>query len=340
MQKAPWQSSDGVYIIAEIGGNHEGNFDYACELTHLACQSGADNVKFQVYTGDSLVNKLESPDRHSHFKKFQLTHEQYLTLHSICKSYSKDFSASVWDVAAIDSMAPLMPFFKIGSGDLTAYPVLAALAKTKKPLMLSTGLSTLEEIQDTVNFLTSCDPIYEEGTHLSILQCTSMYPIPDEDANLNVILTLQEKFPQYSIGYSDHTTEQMAVEVAVSLGAEILEVHFTDKREGKTFRDHKVSLVKDEIQQLRSRLVKIKKLAGSFNKAPAPSEIESNHITTFRRGLYLNKDLKSGSLVKESDLVSLRPNHGIDARDWQKIIGKKTTKDLQALAKLSIHDFK
>lgn len=330
----PWTSSDGVYIIAEIGGNHEGDFDYALRLTELACQSGADCVKFQIYTGDSLVSPIESPDRYAHFKKFQLTRSQYQELKNVCDRYGKHFGASVWDVSVLDWASGLLPFFKVGSGDLTAYPVLKRLAATGMPLMLSTGLSTLQEVVDAVDFLIDCDARYKDRAYLSILQCTSMYPIPDKDANLNVIRTLQARFPQYQIGYSDHTSGREAVEVAVALGAEILEVHFTDQREGKVFRDHKVSLVRDEIAELRVKLAKIRALTGSYEKRPTPSELEAKHEISFRRAVYLKRDISAGEIIGEEDLVSLRPNQGIDAREWKSLVGKHANTPLKALHKL------
>lgn len=336
---SPWYSSDGVYIIAEIGGNHEGNFEYAKELTELACQSQADCIKFQIYTGDSLVNGLESPDRNQHFKKFQFTPEQYLELKKICEQKGKTFGASVWDIEAIDWISPHLTFFKVGSGDLTAYPVLKELAKTKKPIMLSTGLSDLLEIKETVAFLENCNSIYKKKEYLSILQCTSMYPIPYSDANLNVITTLTSQFPHLDIGYSDHTEGKRAVEIAVALGAKILEVHFTDTREGKTFRDHKVSLVKDELIELRKYIKEVNELKGLYHKGLTKSEIDNNHPTTFRRALYFKKDLAKGTIIKENDLVALRPNHGIDARDFSQLIGKRTTVDLMALKKLKWNEF-
>lgn len=337
--QTPWKSTDGVYIIAEIGGNHEGNFDYAKELTHLACQSQADCIKFQIYSGDSLVNKIEAPDRNLHFKKFELSPSQYIELKKICDSYGKTFGASVWDIHAIDWIAPHLTFFKVGSGDLTAYPVLAEIAKTKKPIMISTGLSSLEEIKQTVNFLEQCDPQYKSREYLSILQCTSMYPIPYNEANLNVITTLKSTFPNLDIGYSDHTEGNRAVQVATVLGAKILEVHFTDVREGKTFRDHKVSLVKDEIIELRKYIKDINELKGSPEKKLTFSEIENNHPTTFRRAVYLKSDIKKGTRITESDLVILRPNHGIDAREFTHLIEKVCLKNLKAFEKLSWNDF-
>ena len=142
-----FKSKNGVYLIAEIGGNHEGDFEYAKRLTDLACQSGVDAVKFQIYTGNALVSKIEDPDRNIHFKRFELTPEQYICLAKQCQENGVTFTASVWDMRAFEWIDPYIKFYKIGSGDLTAYPILKNIASLSKPIILSTGLATLEEVR-------------------------------------------------------------------------------------------------------------------------------------------------------------------------------------------------
>lgn len=317
-----WETSKSVYLIAEIGGNHEGDFEYAMHLTDLACSSGADAVKFQIYTGDSLVNPVVDADRNKHFKKFELTPEQHIELAKKCSGYGVDYLASVWDPEAIEWIDPWLKFYKIGSGDLTAYQLLEKIAQKNKPIVLSAGLSTLEEVKETISFITRSNPYYRETGNLAVLQCTSMYPIPDECANLNVLKTFQDEFG-IIVGYSDHTIGSLAVEVAVTMGAEILEVHFTDSREDKTFRDHKVSFTKNEIQLLLKKICKIKELQGSGLKAPTKSEIDNNHQISFRRGLYPRVNIEVGETLTEQNLVSLRPNRGIDAKFYKEILGKR-----------------
>jgi len=324
---------NNVYLIAEIGGNHEGDFEYAKKLTRLACESGVDAVKFQIYTGDSLVSPVENPIRNKHFKKFELKNEQHVELAKICQSYNVDYNASVWDMSAIDWIDPYLTFYKIGSGDFTAYPVLKKIIATKKPILLSTGLSTLKEIKDTVDYILGLDPAYNSPEMLAILQCTSMYPIPVSEANLNVMTVFNDTFNAV-IGYSDHTEGGFAVRTAVAMGARILEMHFTDSREGKEFRDHKVSFTKEEIIELKKDINDIVTVAGSFEKKPTRSELESDHAITFRRAVYLNKDVSTGHLIKEEELSVLRPNHGIDAREYDSVIGKTTNKSIVAFEKL------
>jgi N-acetylneuraminate synthase/N,N'-diacetyllegionaminate synthase len=332
-----WQGKHGPYLIAEIGGNHEGNFEYAQKLTDLACDSGVDAVKFQIYKCDTLVNKSESPERYSHFERFQLTQNQHIKLAKKCRDKGVTYVASVWNVEAIEWIDPYMNFYKIGSGDLTAYPILKKIASIAKPIILSTGLSTLEEVKEAVNYIQSQNKRYKDPDYLALLQCTSMYPIPDEDANLKVMNLFREEF-QLAVGYSDHTIGADAVEIAVAMGAEIIEMHFTDKRESQSFRDHHVSFTCEEIKSLIDKIRKIKSLQGSIKKEPAKSEIDAGHVATFRRAVYPDGDLKSGTVLQENDLTILRPNHGIDARDYKKLIGKKLRKDVEYLRPLSWDD--
>ena len=321
------------YLIAEIGGNHEGDFEYALKLTDLALQSGADAVKFQIYTGDTLVSSVESPQRNQHFKKFELTNEQHIQLAKKVIDAGKDYSASVWDVDALEWIDPYMSFYKIGSGDLTAYPVLNVTAKKRKPMVISTGLASEAEVIHTVEYIESLDEFYKKPENLSVLQCTSMYPIADSDANLSVMHRFKELF-DHPIGYSDHTEGTAALETAVAMGAEILEFHFTDSRENRSFRDHKVSLTCDEVLQLKEKIKQIKAFQGSPTKMPLGIEIDNEHDVTFRRAVYPNRDLLNGEVLKASDLTVLRPCHGIDARDFDKVVGKKLLQDVGKHQKL------
>jgi N,N'-diacetyllegionaminate synthase len=326
----------GPLLIAEIGGNHEGNFEYAKELCRLAIESKADYVKFQIYTGNTLVSPVESPDRNKHFKKFELTKEQHIELAEMVINAGSYYTASIWDTDILEWIDPYMRFYKIGSGDLTAYAMISAIAKKKKPIIISTGLATEAEVLGTVAFIQSLDPMYKDANNLAILQCTSMYPIEYKDANLNVMLRLKEK-TGLTVGYSDHTTDSRALCYATAMGAEVLEFHFTDTKEGKEFRDHKVSLTKTDVHQLIEELEIIAQLKGSFEKKPTKIEEETNHVQTFRRATYLNRDASPGHIIREEDLVFLRPNVGVDARNYPAIIGKKLTKGIKAYEKIDIH---
>jgi N-acetylneuraminate synthase/N,N'-diacetyllegionaminate synthase len=327
---SPWSGPHGPLLIAEIGGNHEGDFAYAKRLTELAIASGADVVKFQLYRGATLVNQLESPDRYVHFTRFELAREQHLELADMCRAAGVTYLASVWDIEMLEWIDPHLAFYKVGSGDLTAYPILRELATRGKPIILSTGLSTLDEVLSAVSFIQSVNAAYRRAEMLALLQCTSMYPIEDRDANLRVMDTLREA-TGLAVGYSDHTVGRTALFVAAARGADVLEFHFTDDRAGKMFRDHKVSLTADEVRELCGDLAELRVLLGDGIKRPLPSEIDTGHVTTFRRAVYCRRSIAQGQVIGADDLVVLRPNHGVDARLFDDVVGKRAARDLQAL---------
>ena len=337
MTNFSWKGKHGPLLIAEIGGNHEGNFEYAKKLTQLAIESGADYVKFQIYTGDGLVNPIEGAARNQHFKKFELSPEQHIELARSCIDAGVGYLASVWIPEAIEWIDPYMDFYKIGSGDMTAYPVIKRTLETQKPLLVSTGLATEAEVLSVVNFIRSHNSLYNQSEMLALLQCTSMYPIPPQDANLLVMQQLKS-LTGCTVGYSDHTEGMYALEIAVAMGAEILEFHFTDERQGKSFRDHKISLTKDEVQMLIKKIGEIEKLKG--NSLKKPLDIEGEHVISFRRAVYPARDLPVDHIIQEEDLIVLRPNHGIPAESYERLIGMTTKKALKKYEKLSIDYFK
>lgn len=336
MKRNTWQGKHGPLLIAEIGGNHEGDFEYAKALTELAIGAQVDFVKFQLYSGDTLVSKLENPVRNKHFKKFELSQEQYIELAQMCEAADVGFMASVWDPAYFEWIDPYMPIYKIGSGDMTAYPVLKATAALKKPIILSTGLSTLQEVLEAVRYIQQQDELYKNPDYLSVLQCTSMYPIPASAAHLSVMQSYRY-MTGLPVGYSDHTEGSKALEIAVAMGAEVLEFHFTDSREGKSFRDHKVSLTQAEVLELIEAIKVIYQLKGDALKQPL--EVEGDHVVTFRRSVYPRRDLMAGTAVQAEDLICLRPNTGIDAREFDQLIGKKLLVDVKKHQKLEYSFF-
>ena len=331
-KKNTWAGKHGPLLIAEIGGNHEGDFDYAKKLTRLGIESDVDYIKFQIYTGDTLVNPLENPVRHKHFKKFELSKEKYIYLADMCKEAGIGFMASIWNPEFVPWVDAYSDIYKIGSGDFTAIPVIDHFIGLKKPILLSTGLCDMEEVKYIVNYIQNKDERYRDPNHLAILQCTSMYPIPFEDANLNVMHTYRRQLG-IPVGYSDHTEGSFALEVAVAMGAEILEFHFTDDREGKTFRDHKVSLTRDEVLEMTKKIQQIKALQGSYDKKPL--EVEGDHVTTFRRALYFSRDMRKGEVITPDDIVALRPNHGMDAREYHRVVGKVLDQDVKQYEKIN-----
>jgi len=328
----------GPLLIAEIGGNHEGDFSYANDLLDLALNSKADVVKFQIYYPDTLVNKNESPDRYNHFKQFTFSPEQHIALAKKCVDAGKKYLASVWDVEALDWIDKYSSMYKIGSGDLTAYPIVKKIAKIGKPIILSTGLSTFDEVSQSVKYIRGQNPIYDKEEFLAVLQCTSMYPIPETEVNLNIMRSFKNEL-NTSVGYSDHTEDIEALYLGSVFGADVLEFHFTDSRQGKTFRDHKVSLTKEDVDLLVRKINRAKQIIGTVDKAPTKSELENNHHISFRRALYLNRRIEKGEKILEGDIVALRPNHGIDARYADKIVGKVAKKPIEPLNQLNYELF-
>ncbi len=332
-----WNGRHGPLLIAEIGGNHEGDFDAAVRMTDLAIASGADVVKFQIYSGDTLVSAVESPDRHRHFQRFELTSGQHVALAQRCQAAGVTYNASVWDLDVLDWLDPYLTFYKVGSGDLTAYPVLDGLARRGKPILLSTGLSSLEEVVDAVRLIRATNHVYDRPDQLALMQCTSMYPTAPEEVNLRAMDALAAA-TGCPVGYSHHTLDDLALTTAVARGAAVLEFHFTDTREGQTFRDHAISLTAPEVQALIERIGRIRCLLGVPGKAPTAGELETGHVTSFRRATYSRRALHAGEQLRSEDLVVLRPNHGIDARACHDVAGRKVTRDTPALGALLLED--
>lgn len=328
-----FKGKHGPLLIAEIGGNHEGNFEYAKRLTQLAIETNVDYIKFQIYTGNTLVSSSESPDKHNHFKRFELSKEQHRALAKMVIEAGISYTSSVWDIDAMNWIDDFMSIYKIGSGDLTAYPVLRKVAQKGKPMILSTGLATMDEVKETVKYIQSVNPAYTSPKMLALLQCTTMYPIPSTDANLSVMGSIREE-TGLTVGYSDHTEGLKALVYASAMGAEVLEFHFTDVREGKKFRDHKVSLVPAEVNDLISEIKIINELKGHSVKKPVQIELDHGYETSFRRGVYPLRDIKKAEILTEENLTVLRPNHGIDARDFDLLLGKKALTNLRKHQKL------
>jgi N-acetylneuraminate synthase/N,N'-diacetyllegionaminate synthase len=326
-----WRGKHGPLLIAEIGGNHEGDFDYARRLVDLALASEADVVKLQVYGGDTLVSRVEDASRNAHFRRFALDPDRYLELAESITAAGKIFMASVWARDLIDVLDPHMPIYKIGSGDLTAYSLLREFARRGKPMIISTGLATAAEVDDAVAFVRSANPMYEGGSSLALLQCTSMYPTPAADANLAVMEELARRTGA-TVGYSDHTEGTRALEVACAMGAQVLEFHFTDTREGKSFRDHRISLTAAEVGALARSIREIAELRGSDQKTPL--RVEGSHVVSFRRAVYPARDLDVGTVLTADDLTVLRPNHGIDARDFDRVVGRRLVTPVRAHQRL------
>ena len=335
-----WFHKKRPLLIAEIGGNHEGDFKKAIKYLDLAVQSGADCAKFQLYTGDGIVNKIVSPERNQHFKKFELTKNQHIELAKRCIDKGLIYNASVWDISMLDWIDNYLEFYKIGSGDLTCWPLIEEFSRRGKPILISTGLSDFKEVTETVKFIRSVNDNYNKQDNICIMQCTSMYPIDESDVNLNTMNKFRN-IPNVAVGYSDHTIGGDALKYAVALGADVLEFHFTDSRSDKKFRDHKISLTKEEVKILIKDINNILLILGDSSKKLLPIEKENNHHISFRRAIYPRKKIKKGEVIKLEDLVFLRPLIGTDAREYKKVINSIALKNLEPLQPIYLSiDFK
>ncbi|TGL16972.1 acetylneuraminic acid synthetase [Leptospira yanagawae] len=322
------------YIIAEIGVNHEGSIEKAKELIELAYQGGADAAKFQTYKAETLASK-DSPaywdtskettlSQYELFKKHDSFGEkEYTLLAEHCKKIGIDFLSTPFDLASVDFLDSLIPFYKIASADITSIPLLRKIAKKGKPVVLSTGSSNLWEIEKAINVL------QDSGcTELALLHCILNYPCPDENANINMILGLEKAFPEYVIGYSDHThpDEHMSsLLVSYLKGARILEKHFTHDK-SLPGNDHYHAMDIDDLKSFNLILKKVMVLEGESEKKPIASEKLSR--LNARRSIVANRNLKKGEVLEESALTFKRPAHGISPLYWDEVIGRKVNKDI------------
>ncbi len=319
-----FKGKNGPLLIAEIGGNHEGNFDVAIKQTLLAIRSGCDVIKFQMYRGESLVNQKEDFQRYKHFQKFELQKHQYIKLAELCKKNDVIFNASIWDTSMISWVDKYLKFYKIGSGDLTSFPILESFCKRKKPIILSTGLSTLKEIKNTVKFLKQQNSFYKKKENIVVMQCTSSYPTSNNDLNLNVIDTFKKNF-NHIIGYSDHSIGNLALLTAYIKGAQVLEFHFTHDKNRK-FRDHGLSLNIGDVKKLIKDINSINGMLGSYEKKPTKKEISSGHIKSFRRAMYAKCSIKKGKKINKNQIICLRPENAISPINYPKILKKLIAK--------------
>lgn len=356
-----------VFIIAEIGGNHEGNFEYAKKLLLDAAKTGADAVKFQIYKANTIVSKVEDAARNKHFKRFELSNDQYKMLAEMAEEKNIIFCASLWSKEEVDIFDPYLKFYKIGGGDFTNLPIIEHIVKKNKPLLLSTAMSDLDEVKEVVEFIDKTNPNLRKNKDLVLLHCVAIYGDPrDEYANLLSIKVLQDTFPNIKIGYSDHTKGIDACKVAIAMGAKVIEKHFTDNK-NKEFRDHHLSADIEEMKQLveASKKIKVIKtkhtdkgyvqeianatkvdpkkvkiLMGKYNKEPIPTIETLARIQEFRRAVYLREDSPVSTVLTKDNLTTLRPNKGIDAREFYKILGKKLKKEKKAFEAIYLQDIR
>ena len=333
-------------IIAEAGVNHNGDIETAKRLIDVASDAGADYVKFQTFKADRLVSpsaqkakyqikndKNNEDSQLNMLKKLELSDADHKDLISYCESKNIKFFSTAFDEEGISYLSSLnFDMFKIPSGELTNFPYLRAIAKTGLPVILSTGMANLDDIEKSINVLVSFGTKKNE---ITVLHCNTEYPTPMSDVNLKAMLTIKKTF-DVKIGYSDHTLGTEVPIAAVALGAKVIEKHFTLDRnmEGP---DHKASLEPNELNEMVIAIRNIEKaINGNGIKEASSSEKKNIHIA--RKSIHLFRDLKCGSKITEKDIISLRPGDGISPMNSENIIGKEINKDLKKFAKLTFKD--
>ena len=325
------------YIIAELGANHNGDMNLARELIVQAKQAGADCVKFQSWTKSSVFSSIKYKD--NYFIDDDYRDRDDYTLEEIVEEYSisdqelldmKEFSDQIgidctstpFNKKEADFLVDKMqtPFIKVASMDLNNYPFLEYLAKKGKPMVISTGLSELHEIDKAVKTMEDAG-----NNQIAILHCVATYPPEDCDVNLNNIKTLMSTYPEYPIGFSDHSLGTIIPLAAVTLGACLIEKHFTLDKEMEGW-DHKVSATKDEMQAIVEGSERIVKAMGSLRISATESDEKKRE---FRRSIVITRDMKKGDVIKVEDLEYKRPGGNFDPGMTDFIVGRTVNKDIK-----------
>jgi len=323
-----------VLFIAEAGVNHNGNLSIAKQMVRVAKKSGADFIKFQTYDCDHLLlpdtkkalyqirnTKKKKESQYLMLKKYQLSYLDHLKIIKECKKNKIKFLSSPFDIPSIGLLKKLrLTHIKIPSGEITNYPYLKKIGRLKKKIILSTGMANLLEIENALKILIN------NGTsrkNITILHCHTSYPTKAKDVNMNSMITIKKRF-NVDVGYSDHTLGSEASLLAVAFGAKIIEKHFTLNRkfEGP---DHAASSTPVELKKIIFSLKRMKKMFGNFNKTPTKEE--KKNIKIVRKSIYVKKKILKGEKFTEKNIITLRPQKGISANKWFKILNKKSKKD-------------
>ena len=338
-----------VFIIAEIGVNHEGDIDLAKRMILSAKENGADAVKFQTYKADKIASK-NSPgywdfneeatrSQYELFKKYDtFSKKEYQFLKDYSEEVGVEFMSTPFDLDAVDLIDDLVEVFKISSSDITNLPLIKKIASKNKPIILSTGASNKAEIENALKV------IQETNSDLAIalLHCVLEYPTPNKNANLNRIKLLEENYSSKGliIGYSDHTFPDRSMfncSVSLALGARIIEKHYTHDKTLKG-NDHYHSMDKTDLAVLRLNSNTFLEVMGTSSKIDF-NESEESARKNARRGVYTSHSIKKGAVITEKDLICKRPTSSVNPSEIPTIIGKKAKFDLPNDCAISLNDF-
>lgn len=323
----------GIYIIAEAGVNHNGSYALACRLADAAKAAGADCVKYQTFRAKKLVSQYAPKAEYqkettgaeesqlSMIRKLELSYDEFVSLKAYCGKIGIDFLSTPFDLESIAFLNELgVPFWKVPSGEVTDLPYLLAIAKTKRPVVMSTGMCELEEVRAAAEALTA------NGTpKLTLLHCNTEYPTPFGDVNLRAMETLRREFG-VEVGYSDHTRGIEVPIAAAALGAAVIEKHFTLDRtmEGP---DHKASLEPQELSAMVESIRHIEQALGSGMKTASPSEKKNRAVA--RKSIVAARAIARGELLTEENLAVKRPGTGISPMKWFEVLGTRAVCDFQ-----------
>ena len=321
------------YIIAEAGVNHEGNMEIAKRLVYEAKEGGANAIKFQTNKANTIASK-DSPAYWDTTKEPTKSQYELFTKHdkfwkkemqelkNYCDEIGIEFMSTPFDIESATFLNQMMDVFKISSSDLTNKPFIEYICDFGKPIILSTGASTLSEIQEAVSW------IEKKGNELSLLHCVLNYPTPDKNANLGMILALKKAFPQYLVGYSDHTLphDMKVCEIATLLGSVIIEKHFTHDK-SLPGNDHYHAMDKNDLKLFRKNLKRTFEVLGSFKVEALEDEEPARNNA--RRSLVASRNIPKGSIIQKEDLTFKRPAHGVSPRFIDDVVGKVALIDIK-----------
>jgi N,N'-diacetyllegionaminate synthase len=320
-------------IIAEAGVNHNGSIEIAKKMIDVAVDAGVDYIKFQTFKAEKLVsihadkadyqkeNTIGEESQFEMIKKLELDLNSHNILIEYCNLKGIKFISSPFDIESIDLLYDLgLDFYKIGSGEITNYPYLKKIASKGLPTVLSTGMSNLTEVDEALELLMEFGL---EKDQITLLHANTEYPTPYKDVNLNAMQTLKEAF-KVKVGYSDHTLGIEVPIAAVSLGAKVIEKHFTldSTMDGP---DHKASLEPDELKAMVKAIRNIEKALGEGIKQPSASE--KKNLTIARKSIIAACEIKKGEIFTKKNITTKRPGTGISPMRWNEILGMTASKD-------------
>lgn len=325
MKIGEFDTDKKVLVIAEIGNNHEGDFNVACEMIEAAAEAGADAVKFQTIVPNRLVSKKDT-NRVDQLSKFTFSQDQFRELHDLANHLSVIFLSTPFDLEVVDWLDSIVPAYKIASGDNDFWPLLDKVARTGKPILVSLGLGKIKEFNEIREFLDSKWTSYNFlNPGLGFLHCVVSYPTPDDQAFLANIsqINCEDATP----GYSDHTLGIKAAELAVANGARIIEKHFTLDKNFSDFRDHQLSAEPHEMKLLVQKIRKAEEMLGiseSFLQ-----DCEKSNEYAVRRSIATVRKMERGDIVSKEDLCWLRPRNGFRPGEEGLVVGQTLVKAIE-----------